>query len=54
MRKIFHPSAKLLANELNIDKSFKSMHKSFWKIIKNLVREDWIMKKILERGITIF
>ena len=29
MRKIFHPSAKLLANELNIDKSFKSMHKSF-------------------------
>ena len=54
MRKIFHPSAKLLANQLDIDKAFKWIHKSFWKIINNLVSEDWIIKKILERGITIF
>ena len=34
-RKIFHSSAKLIANDSEIDEAFKSMHKSIMTTIKN-------------------
>ena len=41
--KIFHSSAKLIANDSDINEAFKSMHQSIMKKMKNYVCEDWIV-----------
>ena len=42
MRKTCHSSAKLIANDSDIDKIFGSMHESIMTIIKNSVSKDSI------------
>ena len=47
MRKIFHLSAKLVANYSDIDKAFRSMHQSVMTKTKNFVSKGWIVKTIV-------
>ena len=54
MRKFFHLSAKLIANDSDIDKAFGWVHKSVMDKMKNSVSEDWIVKAIVENRIKIF
>ena len=54
MYKIFHWHAKLIANDLSIDKAFESMHQSVMTKIKNFVSEGQIIKTIVEYGIKTF
>ena len=41
--KIFHSCTKLIASNLDLDKSFKSMHQRVITKIKNYTCEDWIV-----------
>ena len=41
-RKMFHLSAKLIANNLDIDEAFIFMHQSNMTKIKNYACENWI------------
>ena len=53
--KIFHSSAKLIANDSDIDKASKSMHQSIMTKIKNYACEDWIVLDIIiKHSIKIF
>ena len=53
-RKIFHSSAKLIASDLDIKETFKSMHQSIMTKIKKLC-EDWIVSDvIIKHSIKIF
>ena len=54
MRKIFHSSAKLIVNESDIDKAFRSMHQSVMTKIKNSVIEERIFNTIVERRVNTF
>ena len=54
MHKIFHSSAKLIANDSEIDKVFGSFHQSVMTRIKCFVSEDWFVKTIVKHSITIF
>ena len=47
-------SAKLIASDLDIDKTFKSMHQSLMTKIKNYVNEDWLVETIAKHSIKIF
>lgn len=40
--KIFHSSAKLVANDLNIDEAYKSMHQSIIIEIPSYTSKDWV------------
>ena len=53
--KIFHSSAKLIANNSDIDEIFKSMHQRFMTKIKNYADKDWIvLDVIIKHSIKIF
>ena len=53
--KIFHSSAKLIANDSDIDEASKSMHQSIMTKIKNYACEDWIVLDIvIKHSIKIF
>ena len=53
--KIFHSSAKLIASDSDIDKTFESMHESIMTKIKNYALEDWIgLDIIIKHSIKIF
>ena len=54
MRKIFHSGAKLIVNDLGIDKTLGWLHQNVTTEIKNYIREDWIVKTIAEHSIKIF
>ena len=54
MREICHSSTKLIVNDSDVDKAFRSMHQSAVMTIKNWDIKDWIVKPILEHGIKIF
>ena len=54
MRKVFYQSVKLIFNEPDIDKAFKSMHQTVMTKIKLCVSEDWIVKTIAENDVKIF
>ena len=54
MRKISHSNAKLIVNDLDSDKAFKSMHQSIMTKPKKSVNKDWIIKTVVELGIKIF
>ena len=43
-RKTFHSSTKLIANDSDTDKAFKSMHQSIMMEMKNSASEDWIKR----------
>lgn len=47
MRKIFHLSAKLIVNDSDIDKAFRSIYES-------VMMKKGIVDTIMEHGITIF
>ena len=52
---IFHSSAKLIASDLYIDETFKSMHKSIMAKIKNYASEDCIvLDVIIKHSMKIF
>ena len=40
--KIFHSSAKLVANDLNIDEAYKSMHQSIIIETPSYTSKDWV------------
>ena len=46
-RKTFHSSTKLIANDSDIDKAFKSMHQSIMMEMKNSASEDWIKRFLI-------
>ena len=46
MRKIFHSSVKLISEDSNIDKAFRSMHQSVMTKVKSSVGKNWIVKDI--------
>ena len=53
--KIFHSSADLIYSDLDIDKAFKSIHKSIKTKTKNYVREDRIVSDVIKKhSIKIF
>ena len=54
MRKMFYSGAKLIANDLGIDKTLGWLHQNVTTEIKNYIREDWIVKTIVEHSIKIF
>ena len=54
MCKIFHSGAKLIVNDLGIDKTLGWLHQNVTTEIKNYIREDWIVKTIAEHSIKIF
>ena len=41
--KIFHPIAKLIVTDSEIDEALKSIHQSIMTKIKNSASEDWII-----------
>ena len=47
MRKIFHPSDKLIINNSEIDKAFGSMHNNVMTKIKNFLAEIGLLKQWL-------
>ena len=51
---IFHLSAKLIANDWDIDDAFKSMHQSIMVKIINSAGENWIVKTIVKHSTKIF
>ena len=53
MPKIFHSSAKLVANYSDIDKAFGSMHQSVMTKTKNFVSKGWIVKTIVKHSFNI-
>lgn len=48
MHKNFHSSAKMIVNDSDIGETFRSMHESAVRKIKNSVTEDWIIETILK------
>ena len=53
--KIFHSSAKLIANDSDNDKTFKSMHQSIATKIKNYACKNWTdLYVIIKHSIKIF
>ena len=53
--KIFHSSAKLIANDSDVDKAFMPMHQSIITKIKNYADKDWIvLGVIIKHSIKIF
>ena len=54
MCKIFHLSIKLIANDLDIDKRFESIHQSVKATVRNFVSGSWVIKTIAEHDIKIF
>ena len=54
MLEFFYSSAKLIANDLDIDKAFGSVHQSVMMKIKHFFCKGWIVKTIVEHGIKIF
>ena len=53
--KIFHSSAKLIANDPDIDEAFKSMHQNIMTKIKKFACEDRIvLDLIIKHSIKIF
>ena len=53
--KVFHPSAKLIASDSEIDKVFKFMQQIITTKIKNNACEDWIvLDVIIKHSIKIF
>ena len=53
--KAFHPSAKLIASDSEIDKAFKFMQQIITTKIKNNACEDWIvLDVIIKHSIKIF
>ena len=54
-RKIFHSSSKPIASDSDIDKAFKSMHKTFLRKTKTSVNKDWIVSEsVIKHSIKIF
>ena len=51
--KCFHLSAKLIDNDSDIDKAFRSMHDSIMRKIKNFVSRNCIVKIIVGHDIKI-
>ena len=52
---IFHSCTKLIANDLDTDEAFKSMHQSIMPKIKNYVCKDYIvLDAIIKHSIKIF
>ena len=54
MRKIFHSSAKLIANDSDIDKAFESIHENDKTEIKKNNSKDWIFETIVEHGLIFY
>ena len=53
--KIFYSSAKLIANNSDIDAAFKSVHQSIMAQIKHFASNDWIVLDIIiKHSIRIF
>ena len=46
MRKIFHSSAKLIANDSDIDKAFESIHESGKTEIKKITAKIGFLKQL--------
>ena len=54
-RKVFHPSAKLIANDSDIEEVLKSVHQSIMTKIKNYADKDWnVLDVIIKHSIKIF
>ena len=45
--KIFHSSAKLIASDSDIEKTFKSMHQNLMTKIKNYACKDWFVLNVI-------
>ena len=53
--KIFHSSTKLIANNSDVDETFKSITKSIMKSLKNYADKGWIvLDVIIKHSIKIF
>ena len=52
--KIFHSSAKLIANDSNIDEVFKFMHQIIMTKTKNSDCEDWVVETVVKHSIKTF
>ena len=51
----FHSGAKVIANDSDIDKTFKFIHQSIMTKIKNYACKDWIgLDVIIKHSIKIF
>ena len=51
--KIFHSSAKLIANDSGIDEAFKFLHQSIITKKNNSSSEDWVTETIVKHSIKI-
>ena len=54
MQKIFYSSLKLIANDSDIYKVFRSMHQSVTVKMRYFLSKDWILKTFVEHSIKIF
>ena len=54
MQKIFYSSLKLIANDSDIYKVFRSMHQSVTIKMRYFLSKDWILKTFVEHSIKIF
>ena len=51
VHKIFHWCVKLIVNNSDINKAFRSIHQSAITKIKKIFSDDWIVKKIVNHDI---